>query len=493
MTTIGKAVAQRRQAAKAGESGFALLLIFAMAATAAIMLYMALPRVAFEAQRDREQLLIERGEQYQRAIQLYFRKFKNYPGSLDALENTNNIRFLRRRYADPLTGKDEWRLIHVGPGGVFTDSITRKPKTDPKKEGIQNTFITEAQAIGSTVSDTQRAGAGPPRRASEGGQAQPGSDAGGSSLVAGQAGQPGAPPGSGQPVESGDPTQQPGGQPGTPVPVSGLPGIPGNPYTPGGAGPYNPAAPGTYGPNTTAYNPAGPGPPPIPGVPGSVYPPGAPPGATQPDGTSPNPQPGTDPNQPAGNQAADLIRNLLTRPRAFPGAQQGMGAAGGQQITPGAIAGVASKVEKPSIKIYNERDKYNEWEFIYDFAKDRTGAGRVAGAMGNGDPRLAQQQAGQPIMNGPFTGQQPGGLGGQAGTGGPSGFGQSGFGTQPGAASGFGGGSSAQPSAGNSGGGFGFGSGTGGGFGQQPAPQPGPIPPPPPPPPPPGQPANPPQ
>ena len=45
------------------ESGFALLFIYAMAATVAVMLYMELPRVAFEAQRDKEQLLIDRGEQ----------------------------------------------------------------------------------------------------------------------------------------------------------------------------------------------------------------------------------------------------------------------------------------------------------------------------------------------------------------------------------------------------------------------------------------------
>jgi len=504
MTTTGTAtrrnggtgMMRHGRASKTGESGFALLLVFALAAAAAVMLYMELPRVAFEAQRNREQLLIERGEQYQRAIQLYFRKFKNYPGSLDALENTNNIRFLRRRYADPLTGKDEWRLIHVGPGGVFTDSITRKPKTDPKKEGIQNTFITEAQAIGSTVADAQRAGGGPPRRASEGGQPQPGNEGNGLSFGAGQPGATQPPFGSGQPLESGDPTQQPASPPGmqpgvSPTPVSGLPGLPGSPYTPGGPETYTGGpTPYTGGPSSYTGGPtpytggpspytggpgAYPGAPPIPGVPTNVNP-----GGTQPDGTSPYPQQGTDPNQP-GNQAADLIRNLLTRPRAFPGAQ-GAAPTGGQQITAGAIAGVASKVEKPSIKIYNDRDKYNEWEFIYDFAKDRTGAGRMAGAMGNGDPRLAQQQGGQPIMNGPFTGQQPGGLGGQAGIGA-----QTGFGGQ----SGFGGGSSPQPSAGSSGGGFGFGSGTGGGFGQQPAPQPGPIPPPPPPPP--GQTANPPQ
>jgi len=119
---------------RSSESGFALLLIFAMAAAVGLTLYIALPRFAFEAQRDKEQLLIERGEQYQRAIQLYFRKFKQYPASLEQLESTNNVRFLRRRYVDPMTGKAEWRLIHVGPGGIFTDSLTRKPKDQKKTE-----------------------------------------------------------------------------------------------------------------------------------------------------------------------------------------------------------------------------------------------------------------------------------------------------------------------------------------------------------------------
>ena len=103
------------------QRGFALLLVFVMAAAIAITLYMELPRVAFEAQRNKEQLLIERGEQYQRAIQLYVRKLKKYPVKIEDLEETNQIRFLRKRYIDPMTGKSEWRMIHIGPGGVFTD------------------------------------------------------------------------------------------------------------------------------------------------------------------------------------------------------------------------------------------------------------------------------------------------------------------------------------------------------------------------------------
>src|SRR5579863_3363832 len=145
---------RRHGAAKNCESGYALLLIFAMAAVMALMLYVALPRVAFEKQRDREQLLIEHGEQYKRAIQLYFRKFKNYPPTIEALENTNNVRFLRRRYTDPLTGKDEWRLIHVGPGGVFTDSLTNKPKGGQQTQN-QNNFITEGPSMSGDTSTDQ--------------------------------------------------------------------------------------------------------------------------------------------------------------------------------------------------------------------------------------------------------------------------------------------------------------------------------------------------
>src|SRR5207248_6151939 len=44
--------------------------------------------------------------------------FRRYPTSLDQLENTNNVRFLRKRYTDPITGKDQWRLIHFGEAKV---------------------------------------------------------------------------------------------------------------------------------------------------------------------------------------------------------------------------------------------------------------------------------------------------------------------------------------------------------------------------------------
>ena len=67
------------------ESGFALLLVFAMAAILAITLYLELPRVAFEAQRNKEQLLLDRGGEYKRGIQLFVRKFGRFPAKIEDL------------------------------------------------------------------------------------------------------------------------------------------------------------------------------------------------------------------------------------------------------------------------------------------------------------------------------------------------------------------------------------------------------------------------
>src|SRR3954447_13119282 len=104
------------------ERGSALLIVFVFAAFVAIMLYREMPVFAFETQRQKEQMLIDRGAQYKRGVKLFYKKFGMYPASLDQLENTNRLRFLRHRYKDPFTGKDDWRLLHMGPGGMLVDS-----------------------------------------------------------------------------------------------------------------------------------------------------------------------------------------------------------------------------------------------------------------------------------------------------------------------------------------------------------------------------------
>jgi type II secretory pathway pseudopilin PulG len=79
-----------------------------------LSLSVAIPKIREDIQRDRDQETMERGKQYIRAIQLYYRKYQAYPPNLDALVKTNNIRYLRKRYIDPTTGKDDWKPIMWG-------------------------------------------------------------------------------------------------------------------------------------------------------------------------------------------------------------------------------------------------------------------------------------------------------------------------------------------------------------------------------------------
>lgn len=443
-------MSRRRQ----DESGFALLLIFVLAAGIAIALMMQMPRVAFETARNREEMLIERGEQYKRAIALFYRKTNRLPAKLEDLENTNNVRFLRRRYIDPMTGKDEWRVIHAGPGGMLTDSLVKKAPVagDPSKPGSGtqsgqnfglsnpgNSTGSSAPGFGTgtgTATGTADDGAvnsavlrRPSDRTPVAGAIQTPFDpnnpnAQQSSVPQGQPiypGQPGYPqPGTqgytGQPLYPGqpgypqqqniNPQQQAGyqnnqplypGQPGYPQP--GTPNYTGQPIYPGQPGysqqpqqqasqqgqPIYPGQPGYPQPGTAGYTgqpiyPGQPGYPqnngqqqnynPMQNVPGVVNPQQAgmmnQPGMPQMPG-----QPGYNPNGPAGgpgaNSAVGMINDLLRNPRNAP---PGTGSAFGNNAIQGGIAGFASNFKGPSIKIYKERQKYQEWEFVYDIKDD---------------------------------------------------------------------------------------------------------------------------
>jgi type II secretory pathway pseudopilin PulG len=96
------------------EEGYMLVVVIFMLAILILSLSIAVPRVRESIQRDREEETMQRGKQYIRAIQLYYRKFNAYPPSVDALVKTNNIRFLRKKYVDPTTGKDEWKPVLFG-------------------------------------------------------------------------------------------------------------------------------------------------------------------------------------------------------------------------------------------------------------------------------------------------------------------------------------------------------------------------------------------
>jgi len=119
-----KRSAVKRSAASEGESGFVLLAVIFLTVVLLISLAIAAPKIAKSIQRDKEMETIHRGEQYKRALKLYYQKFGSYPTSIDQLVQTNQMRFLRRKYKDPLTGKDDWKPVlfgqaHVRPLGFF--------------------------------------------------------------------------------------------------------------------------------------------------------------------------------------------------------------------------------------------------------------------------------------------------------------------------------------------------------------------------------------
>ena len=90
-----------------------------------ISLTVVLPSVYTEAQREREEELMFRGNEYARAIALFHNRFNRYPSSVDELmKKTNGIRFLRRAYKDPMTKSGNWRFIHVNGAGMLVDSKT---------------------------------------------------------------------------------------------------------------------------------------------------------------------------------------------------------------------------------------------------------------------------------------------------------------------------------------------------------------------------------
>ena len=96
------------------ESGAMLLAVLFMMAVLIIVALAVAPSFVMQARRDRELEMIHRGTEYGRAVKKYYKKFGQYPANLEQLQNTNQMRFLRKRYKDPLTKDGEWKLLHYG-------------------------------------------------------------------------------------------------------------------------------------------------------------------------------------------------------------------------------------------------------------------------------------------------------------------------------------------------------------------------------------------
>jgi len=217
----------RRKARCSQQDGYILIVMLLFLTLMAIGLTAVAPAMTQRIRREREIELIHRGKQYAHAIRLFYRKFGRYPVRLEELENTNNIRFLRRRYKDPMTASGQWRLIHYG------EAQLNLPNAGPLLPGATtpgSSATTQGSAsspFASTFSSSSQPAPGQPSSATE----QAVTTAGPSGTTAGQASTTaGASADSSQSAQaSGQP-----GQPGTPAsqlssPLGGGPTFGGGP------------------------------------------------------------------------------------------------------------------------------------------------------------------------------------------------------------------------------------------------------------------------
>ena len=292
----------RSRASRRGEQGYILLTLMLFVALLAIASLAWIQKVDFEIKRDREEELIHRGVQYSRALRHYVKKFGHYPARIEDLESTNNVHYLRKRYKDPITGKD-FKFLRMND--------------------IQSSF------------------------------------------------NPGA--------------------------ASGMaPGNPGSPIQGGAPGALN---------MSNNVGQAGPGPSSNPGGPGPSSNPGGPQDQNQPDAAE-----SQDSDQSA--QKGDRPTNAPQGPGGL-GNQPGSPNANGQSFGGLPIVGVVSTSKNKSIRVFNKKDHYNQWQFIYDPSTDRGGLLTTPNQPPLQNAVQIQQQPGQQNTNGvnqPGFSPGPGGM-----------------------------------------------------------------------------------
>ena len=159
-----------RRRSKRGEDGYILLTLMMIAAIVVLLLAAGLPAIKQQVQRDQEEELIHRGVQYSRAIRKYYKKFGRYPTKIEDLDNTNNQRFLRRHYKDPITGQD-FKLLHFGEvqmgfgggiaGGVAPGANAMGSVPAPKQDSNQQSGTSSDNSSNSGSQNSSSSGPNP--------------------------------------------------------------------------------------------------------------------------------------------------------------------------------------------------------------------------------------------------------------------------------------------------------------------------------------------
>ncbi len=147
------------------EAGYTLLLVVFLVSVMLIAAVAAAPRILTQGRREKEEELVWRGEQYVRAVRLYYRKNARFPQSVEDLTKAKNeLRFLRKAYTDPMNSADgSWRMLYVLPNGQIIGSTKHHtPLQMPGPAGPQ-AARQRVRPPGRQLPDAQQPGAGSQR------------------------------------------------------------------------------------------------------------------------------------------------------------------------------------------------------------------------------------------------------------------------------------------------------------------------------------------
>lgn len=109
------------------QGGFTYLAILFAIAVAGVILARAGVNWSQDAQREKEKELLFIGNEYRKAIMLYYERtpgaVKKYPAKLeDLLTDTRFVtpqHCLRKLYRDPVTAQAQWALVMSSEGGIM--------------------------------------------------------------------------------------------------------------------------------------------------------------------------------------------------------------------------------------------------------------------------------------------------------------------------------------------------------------------------------------
>jgi hypothetical protein len=311
---------------RSGESGFAFLLalmvmVVMIAATVTIM-----EIGATQKRRAQEEETIWRGNQYARAIRLYYHKTGRYPQTMDDLvKGMPQLRFLRQAYKNPMDpAEGTWRFIYVNQAGQIIGSTRFATLQQMALIDLNGGAMPGTQQIpgqpGVPVSALSTSGSN-----SDSSQGQNPAPAGGMGSASGDgSGAPNSP--NGQPPQSQDPSQQGSGQ----SPNGGQNPAPGSGSTGPGAGGILSGLPGQQAPTSTLQT-------------GAL-------GQTN---------------------VAALAAMKPTGPVDGP-------------VLGAFLTGVACTGDRKSVKVYHAGKKYIDWEFIWNPLEDAAAAQQQQAASGQG-------------------------------------------------------------------------------------------------------------